>query len=69
MQNNSNITFVQVEIAFFKMWWDLQNGTTKKEYINLLKNKQIEFLNGGVSMNDEACSYYEDIIENHSYGH
>jgi hypothetical protein len=29
----------------------------------LIKNKQIEIVNGGYSANDEACSYYEDIIE------
>ena len=34
----------------------------------LLKDKQFEFVNGGVSMNDEATCYYEDIIDNLSWG-
>lgn len=29
---------------------------------------QFEFLNSGVSMNDEACAYYDDIIENMGKG-
>ena len=34
-----------------------------------MKNRQLEFINGGVSMNDEACTYYEDIIDNLTWGH
>jgi hypothetical protein len=50
------------------MWWEEQNDQQRAEFKHLLKNNQIEFLNGGVSMNDEACAYYEDIIDNHAYG-
>ena len=35
----------------------------------LINNKQFEFINGGVSMNDEATCYYEDMIDNLTYGH
>ena len=26
-------------------------------------------MNGGISSNDEACTYYEDIIDNFTFGH
>ena len=35
----------------------------------MVKNGQIEFVNGGVSTNDEGCVYYEDFIENMTWGH
>ena len=34
-----------------------------------MKNKQLEFINGGVSLNDEACTHYEDIIDNMTWDH
>jgi len=37
-----------------------------KKYV---KNGQLEFVNAGWSMNDEACPYYLDIIENMRQGH
>jgi hypothetical protein len=30
---------------------------------NLVKTGQLEFINGGWCMNDEANTYYEDIID------
>eukprot|EP00347_Sterkiella_histriomuscorum_P000869 403374211 len=35
----------------------------------LVKNGQLEFVNGGWSMHDEACPHYEDMIENMLWGH
>jgi hypothetical protein len=34
----------------------------------LIKNGQIEILNAGWSMHDEACPIYEDMIENMMHG-
>ena len=34
-----------------------------------MKDGQLEFVNGGWSMNDEACTHYDDIINNMQYGH
>ena len=41
----------------------------KEKTRHLVKNKQFVFINGGVCMNDEASAYYEDIIDNMSWGH
>lgn len=54
LNKNPNRTFIYVEIAFFKRWWDEQNDQTKTVVKKLVKNKQLEFINGGWSMNDEG---------------
>ena len=35
----------------------------------LVKNGQLELINGGWSMHDEACPTYEDMIANMMIGH
>lgn len=45
-----------------------ENKESRDIIVELLVNKQIEIVNGGYSANDEATSYYEDIIEQMSYG-
>ncbi len=62
-------TFIYVEIAFFKRWWDQQNDHTKDKIRTLIKNGQFEFINAGWCMNDEAAPYFEDIIDQMTLGH
>lgn len=54
LQVNSKRTFIYVEMAFFSTWWKGQNTTVQETVRNLIKNKQLEFINGGWSMNDEG---------------
>lgn len=61
--------FIQVEIGFFYRWWNEQTDDTKTLVKRLVKDGQLEFINGGWCMNDEATPYYEDIIENMAIGH
>ena len=50
-------------------WWE-QIDDQKKEIVkNLVKEGRLEFINAGWSMNDEACPYYTQIIENMMIGH
>jgi hypothetical protein len=35
----------------------------------LIENKQLNIVNGGISAPDEACTNYEDIINNFMIGH
>jgi hypothetical protein len=51
------------------MWWEHVYDYEKDIARKVIKSKQLEFINGAVSMNDEATTYYEDIIDNLSYGH
>lgn len=51
------------------MWWGLQTDKIKGQVRNLVNSGQIELLNGGWSMHDEACPHYEDMIHNMMHGH
>lgn len=65
---NPERKFSEVEMAFFKRWYDKQNDKTKKDVKNLINNGQLEILNAGWSMHDEACPIYEDMINNMMHG-
>lgn len=60
--------FIYVEMAFFKRWWDEQNDEMKELVRGLVNRGQLEFINGGWSMNDEAAAHYVDIIDQMSAG-
>ena len=66
---NPQRKFSEVEMKFFSMWWDEQSDERKDKVRQLVKNGQLELINGGWSMHDEACPIYEDMIENMMYGH
>ena len=51
---NKSRTFVFSEMAFFEKWFVKQNNATKLSVKNLLKNKQLEFVNGGWCSSDEG---------------
>lgn len=65
---NKDRKFVYVEMAFFKLWWDKQTEAKKDQVRVLVTNRQFEVVNAGWSMNDEACPYYEEIIDNMQTG-
>ena len=50
------------------MWWKEQTEQRKNEVRKLVKDGRLEFLNGGWSMHDEACTHYEDMINNMMIG-
>lgn len=59
--------FIWVEIKFFEMWWKV----TKKQdlFKTILRRKQIEFVDGGWCMNDEATPTYSGIMHQMTVGH
>lgn len=61
--------FTYVEMGFFSMWWRDQTDDTKAIVRGLVKSGRFEFINGGWSMHDEACTHYEDMINNMMAGH
>ena len=61
--------FVYVEIYFFMKWWNLQTAEKKLKVQRLVKNGQLEFINGGICMNDEGTTHFEDIIDQLTLGH
>ena len=56
-------------MKFFTMWWDCQKDEMKYKVKKLVKNGQLEIINGGWSMHDEACPTYTDMITNMMIGH
>ena len=69
LQQNPDRKFIYVEIAFFSRWWNQQDDETKSIVRSLVSNNQLEFINGGLTMNDEAATFYTDIIDQMTLGH
>ena len=63
LQRDARRTFIYVEIAFFARWWNEQSNATKDIVKKLVANRQLEFVNGGWCMNDEAGTDYNAIID------
>lgn len=66
--DNPERKFSEVEMKFFSMWWSKQNDTKKEQVRGLVKSGQLEIINAGWSMHDEACPIYEDMIDNMQFG-
>ena len=60
--------FIYVEIAFFWRWWQEQEEFMKAQVRKLVSNGQLEFINGGWCMNDEASTHYNAIIDQMTWG-
>ena len=65
---NPERRFSYVEIKFFSMWWADQTDEVKNNVKQLVKEGRLEFLNAGWSMHDEACTHYDDILNNMMVG-
>ena len=58
LEQNPQRTFIYVEMAFFKRWWDEQDEKTRTLVKGFVRNRQLEFIHGGWSMNDEGTVLY-----------
>lgn len=66
---NPERKFIYVEQAFFQRWWRQQPDDVRSQVKYLVDNKQLEFINGGWSMHDEASTHFIDMIDQTTYGH
>lgn len=66
---DKNRKFIYVEIAFFQRWWRQQSETIKSIVKELVSSGQLEFINGGMCMHDEATPHYIDMIDQTTLGH
>jgi len=69
LEQNKDRKYTEVEMAFFMKWWEQQTDKKKESVKNLVKEGRLEVVNAGWSMNDEACPYYTQIIDNMLIGH
>jgi len=60
--------FIYVEQGFFSRWWREQNDEKKAQVRSLVAKGQLEMINGGWSMNDEACTHYQAVTTNMELG-
>ncbi|XP_020253572.1 probable alpha-mannosidase At5g13980 isoform X2 [Asparagus officinalis] len=66
---DKNRKFIYVEQAFFQRWWRQQSDAMKKTVKELVNSGQLEFINGGMCMHDEAAVHYIDMIDQTTLGH
>jgi alpha-mannosidase len=69
LQANPARKFVYVEQAFFQRWWREQDADTKAQMSEVVQRGQLEFLNGGWCMHDEAGTHYISMIDQTTCGH
>lgn len=60
--------FSIVEVAFLYRWWNNATPKQREQMKALVANKQIEFINAGWCMSDEANMYYEDFVDQMTVG-
>ncbi|KAK2968814.1 hypothetical protein RJ640_028207 [Escallonia rubra] len=55
--------------AFFQRWWRQQSEALRAKVKELVNSGQLEFINGGMCMHDEATPHYIDLIDQTTLGH
>ena len=65
---NPDYRFTYVEIKFFSMWWEKQTAELQDQVRTLVNEGRLEFVNAGWSMHDEACTHYDDMMNNMMIG-
>ncbi|KAI9109731.1 hypothetical protein K1719_019361 [Acacia pycnantha] len=69
LQRDPNRKFIYAEMAFFHRWWVEQSPETQEQVRKLVDAGQLEFVNGGWCMHDEATCHYIDMIDQTTLGH
>ncbi|XP_012260438.2 lysosomal alpha-mannosidase isoform X2 [Athalia rosae] len=60
--------FIYVETSFLWKWWLNQNDETKSDVQRLIDEGRLEIISGAWSMNDEATTHYQSIIDQFTWG-
>ncbi|XP_017042898.2 lysosomal alpha-mannosidase isoform X1 [Drosophila ficusphila] len=60
--------FIYVESAFFFKWWKEQTTKVQDAVKMLVEQGRLEFIGGAWSMNDEATTHYQSVIDQFSWG-
>lgn len=65
---NPERRFIYVETEFFFTWWDHQTAELQEQVKMLVEEGRLEFTGGAWSMNDEATTHYQSIIDQFTWG-
>lgn len=57
-----------MESAFFFKWWSEQTQDIQNQVKMLVSEGRLEFTGGAWSMNDEATTHYQSIIDQFAWG-
>ncbi|KAK4872843.1 hypothetical protein RN001_014872 [Aquatica leii] len=68
LKQDKSRRFIYVETAFLWKWWRQQHDTVKHQFLRLIRNGQLELIGGAWSMNDEATTHYQSIIDQFTWG-
>lgn len=60
--------FIYVESAFFFKWWKHQTAELQQKVKMLVNEGRLEFIGGAWSMNDEATTHYQSVIDQFTWG-
>ncbi|KPU73915.1 uncharacterized protein Dana_GF15795, isoform B [Drosophila ananassae] len=60
--------FIYVESAFFFKWWKEQTPKVQDAVKMLVEQGRLEFIGGAWSMNDEATTHYQSVIDQFAWG-
>ncbi|XP_002065049.4 lysosomal alpha-mannosidase isoform X2 [Drosophila willistoni] len=60
--------FIYVESAFFFKWWKEQKPKVQEAVKMLVDQGRLEFISGAWSMNDEATTHYQSVIDQFAWG-
>ncbi|KAH8376896.1 hypothetical protein KR093_001976 [Drosophila rubida] len=60
--------FIYVESAFFFKWWKEQTKDMQEKVTMLVNEGRLEFIGGAWSMNDEATTHYQSVIDQFAWG-
>eukprot|EP00521_Asterionellopsis_glacialis_P017327 CAMPEP_0195302294 /NCGR_PEP_ID=MMETSP0707-20130614/30840_1 /TAXON_ID=33640 /ORGANISM="Asterionellopsis glacialis, Strain CCMP134" /LENGTH=1068 /DNA_ID=CAMNT_0040365501 /DNA_START=82 /DNA_END=3288 /DNA_ORIENTATION=- len=66
---NPKRKFTYVEQKFFSVWWAEQSDQKKATVRELVRNRQLAFVNGGWCMHDEAATHFMGMIDQTTLGH
>ena len=69
LEANPDRKFIYVEQAFFQRWWHAQSKERRNVTRRVVKSGQLEFINGGWCMHDEAATHFIDMIDQTTLGH
>jgi len=64
MSEDKRRKFTISELYYFKLWWNMQNDETKNLVKDFVREGRLEILGTGISENDSASAYFEDMIDN-----